>query len=109
MPWRADGKVRQTEIPLWRNVDDNHCTMSGRITIADNGSYNGKVSIRSGGLFVSSESLRSADGQRARAEALVRRVLPQANLGGVTVKQLTPTAFDADVDIMASGPLEKFE
>src|SRR5438132_5400461 len=95
--------------PAWEKSQESKCSVTGQVVIADNGTYSGKVTIRSSGVFVSGESLRTADGQRSRAETLLHRVLPDAKVGGVSVRQLTSTSFDADIDIAATGPLEKIE
>src|SRR5207244_1185465 len=60
----------------WEKADESKCSITGKITVGENGTYSGRLSFRSSGLFVATESLRSADAQRARAEVILHRVLP---------------------------------
>ncbi|MBU0639059.1 MAG: DUF3857 domain-containing protein [Planctomycetes bacterium] len=101
------GKVAYTKLPAWTEADESRCSLRGKIAIADNGDFSGTLALHTSGLFVSPEGLRTDEGQRARVRDLVARLLPGAKVDKLTVRTMTDTSFEADVDIKSTKPLEK--
>lgn len=100
-------KIARTSLPAWRDPDQSRCAISGNVTIAENGKYTGKLSIKTTGLFVSPNALETRDGQEQRLKAIVDHLLPDAKLADFTLKSLTPGTFEAEVEIESEKALEK--
>lgn len=103
------GKAHRLELMRWTNADDSVCDVRGRISVNASGDWSGRLSLKASGLFCSDEALRTADQQRGRVEALVRRVLPDAKIASHSVTRLTPDDFAAEVDVASSRAVETIE
>jgi len=101
------GKMQRTALPAWTNPDESRCELRGKITIAQDGKYSGKLTLRTSGLFVSPQMRRSTDKQRNRAKALLQRVLPEAKIDKFTVTSLSADRFEAELDVKLDKALEK--
>ncbi|MBU0616244.1 MAG: DUF3857 domain-containing protein, partial [Planctomycetes bacterium] len=101
------GKLARTRLPAWTSPDESRCMVTGNVTIADDGKYAGKLTIRTVGLFVSPGDLETADGQKRRVRSIVNHVLPDANVRNFTLKSLTNDAFEAEAEIELTEPLDK--
>ena len=101
------GKMQRMLLPAWTNPDESRCELRGKITIAENGKYSGKLTLRTSGLFVSPQMRRSTDKQRNRAKALLHRVLPGAKINKFTVTSLSADRFEAELDVKLDKALEK--
>jgi transglutaminase-like putative cysteine protease len=104
--FEASNLVR-TRLPAWTSADDSHCTITGSITIKEDGKYTGKLSIKTAGLFVSPNELETADGQKNRVRGIVDHLLPGAKVADFTLKSLTDNAFEAEAAIESPEPLDK--
>lgn len=100
-------KIVRTRLPAWTSADESRCTLNGNITIANDGKYTGKLSIKTAGLFVSPNDLESADGQKGRVRGIVSHLLPGAKVTDFTLKSLTDNAFEAEATIESAEPLNK--
>lgn len=100
-------KLVRTRLPAWTNAADSRCTVTGNVTITDDGKYTGKLSIKTVGLFVSPKDLETADGQKRRVRGIVNHLLPSAKIADFTLKSLTNDAFIVEVEIESSEPLDK--
>lgn len=100
------------------DASESRCDVSGTITLAADGAYTGEVTLRATGMFVSEDSLRTRDAQRLRAQALIRRVLPEAAIEDFTIRALTVSeaarslrgatgVFEVSAMIKSGKPLEK--
>ena len=103
----TDGKLQRTALPAWTDADESRCGIVGNITIDEDGKFAGELSLRTTGLFVSPERLRASGGQKSRVKALVRRVLPDANVKSFDVTALGGGEFAAEVKIESSDALPK--
>jgi hypothetical protein len=100
-------EIARTQLPAWEAPDQSRCAVAGKLTIADNGTYKGQLSIKTTGLFVSLDALETRDGQNNRVKRIVEHVLPGADVAGFTLKSLAPHNFEAEVEIKSSKALEK--
>jgi len=100
-------KVERSSLPAWLDARESRCTMTGKLTITDDGKYSGKLSIKTSGLFVSPNELESADGQKRRVKAIVDHLVPDAKVADFTLKSLTPETFEAEAQIESTEALEK--
>jgi transglutaminase-like putative cysteine protease len=105
----TDGQRDTTRLDTWTAADDSQCLVSGSITVDEKAQYAGTLSLRTTGLFVSAEGLRTNDGQRKRIEELVHHLLPEAKVGEFTVETLSPGAFQVEVEVASPEPLKKIE
>lgn len=105
----VNGQRRQIDLPPWTDADESRCVVGGKLTLAEDGSLSGTLSIRTTGLFVASEKLRSSEEQRGRVSGLVGHVLPEAELADFTVKTLSPSVFEVEAEVKSSEPLEKVD
>lgn len=97
---------RRLHLPPWGD-DESRCTVAGTVKIADDGNFSGQVTLRTTGLFVSADGLRTADAQKARATTLLGRVLPGCTVESLTVKTLAPGEWEATATIKSAKPLKK--
>jgi len=104
----VDGKPVSRTLAPWNAGGESRVELSGRITLAADGAYAGKLTLRTSGMFLAPESLRTADAQRGRAESLVRRVLPDAKVSAVSVSELAFDVFAVQADV-AGAPIEKLD
>jgi hypothetical protein len=102
-----NAKLVRTRLPSWTNPDDSRCTVTGNVDITDDGKYTGKLTIKTVGLFVSPNDLDSTKGQKRRVRNIVNHLLPNAKIGDLTLKSLTDSAFEAEVEIELAEPLDK--
>lgn len=102
-----DDGVKRWELRRFTDADESRCDVRGTLTVAADGTVSGRLTLRTSGLFVSPESLRTRDAQQARLTDLVRRVLPEAELASFTVTLLTDQRFEAEAELKTSRPLEK--
>ena len=100
-------KLVRTRLPAWTSADDSRCTVTGDVTIADDGKYAGTLLIKTAGLFVSPNDLETGEGQKRRLRSIVNHVLPGAKLADFTLKSLTSNAFEAEAEIESSEPLDQ--
>ena len=98
-------KLQQTVWPAWTAADESRCHVDGEITIDDQGEFAGEVIIRTTGLFVAPESLRTNDDQNKRVSALVEHVLPAAKVESFSVSTLATHEFEVTAKIKSSEPL----
>jgi hypothetical protein len=101
------GKLVRTRLPAWTSPDDSRCTITGNITIKDDGNYTGELSIRTVGLFVSPNALDTTDGQKDRVRGIVKHLLPDAKVADFTLKSLSAGTFEAEAKIESTEPLER--
>lgn len=106
---QEQGKLHRLELKRWTSADASVCDVRGRISLNASGDWSGRLSLRASGLFCSDESLRTADQQRGRVEAIVRRVLPDAKITSHSVTRLTPEEFAANADVASSRAVETIE
>jgi hypothetical protein len=99
--------VQRWPLPAFTEADESRCDLRGTLTVAADGKVSGKLTLRTCGLFVSPESLRSREPQQARVADLVRRVLPETEVASFTVTLLTDERFEAEAEVKTSKPLEK--
>lgn len=102
-----EGKLVRTPLPAWTDADDSLCTVTGNVTVTDDGKYTGKLTIKTSGLFVSPNDLDSGEGQKRRVRNIVNHVLPDAKIADLTVKSLTSDTFEAEAEIELAEPLDK--
>ena len=102
-----DGKIQRTPLPAWTDADESRCNVGGTITLAEDGTFTGKMSLRTTGLFVSPENLRSSDAQKGRVTALVHHVLPKAEVENFNVTMLGGGEFAVEAQIKSSEPEKK--
>ena len=102
-----DVLMPRTLLPAWVNTDESRCNVQGKVTVNEDGSLAGTLTLRTTGLFVSSESLRSSDAQKSRIAALLGRVVPDINVESFTIKTLAPGEFEIAAQIKSSKPLKK--
>jgi len=105
----GDNQLVRSPLPPWTDADESRCVLNGTIKLTADGQYTGTMTVRTTGLFVASESLRSTDAQKSRIGALVGRVLPNTSVESFAVKTLAPGSFEATAQIKSSKPLKKLE
>jgi transglutaminase-like putative cysteine protease len=101
----AGDDVRRTVLPPWENAGESECHVRGSVTIAKDGGYAAKLTLRTTGLFTAAESLRSADQQRARVADLLGRVVPGADVSQLTVRTLAPDVFEVEAELKSRKPI----
>lgn len=94
-------------LPAWTDAADSRCHVRGKVIIAEDGTFTGSLTLRTTGLFVTSESLRSSDAQKSRISALLGRILPDINVESFTVTALAPGNFEVSAQIKSAKPLKK--
>ncbi len=94
-------------LPAWTSADESRCRVHGKLTLSDDGSLVGTLTLRATGLFATSESLRSADAQKARMGALLGHVVPALNVESLVVKTLAAAEFEATAQVKSGAPLKK--
>ena len=103
----CDGDELQTyQLPAWTSADESRCQITGNITVDVAGQISGDMMLRTAGLFVSPESLRSTGAQKRRVNQLLDHVLPAAKLDDFSVITLSDDEFVASAKI-SSKPLDK--
>lgn len=102
-----DGKFQRTPLPAWTDAGESRCNIGGTITLAEDGTFTGSMSLRTTGLFVSPESLRSSDAQKSRVNALIHRVLPDAEVESFNVTMLGGGEFAVEAQIKSSEAEKK--
>ena len=102
-----DVLMPRTSREPWANPDENRCQVRGKLTLGDDGNLAGTLSVHITGLFATSESLRSADAQKARINTLLGRLLPDLNIENLVVKTLAAGEFEASAQVKSSKPLKK--
>lgn len=102
-----DVLMPRTLLPPWADGAESRCYVQGKATIAEDGTLAGTLELRTTGLFVSSEGLRSSDAQKSRISALLGRVLPDINVESFTIKTLAPHSFEVSAQIKSAKPLKK--
>jgi transglutaminase-like putative cysteine protease len=102
-----DVLLPRTLIEPWASPDESRCQLRGKLTLADDGNVSGNVTLRTSGLFATSESLRSTDAQRSRASTLLGRVVPDLKVESVVVKTLAAGEFEVSAQVKSSKPLKK--
>ena len=100
-------KIVRTTLPAWNSAGDSRCAITGSVTIADDGTYAAKLSIKTSGLFVSPNALETRDGQKSRIKSIVNHLLPDAKVASFTLKSLAPQMFEAEVEVESNETLEK--
>lgn len=103
----SDNALRLTPIPKWQDAGESQSDLVGKVTLKDDGTLAGDLTLRETGLFVSPESLRTNDGQKGRIGALLGRVLPDLTVESFSVKTLSSNTFEAEGKIKSSKPLKK--
>ncbi len=101
--------VQRWPLPAFTEADESRCDLRGTLTLAADGKVSGRLTLRTSGLFVTPESLRTHEAQQARVSQLVRRVLPEAEVASFTVMLLADERFEAQAEIKTSRPLEKLD
>lgn len=104
--WAHRGDDRAAVFEAWSDPVQSAASVSGEVVIAPDLSYGGSVVVRLSGLFVSAPALRTADSQKARAAAVLKGVLPAVSIESITVRTLTPNAFEAELKVKSVAPLE---
>lgn len=108
--WAGHALLRSgTKLPPWTSADESRCDVRGRVTLKGDGTFTGELSLRTMGLFVSPESLRTTGDQKNHVSALVGRVLPDAELESFDVKALSADEFAVETKIKSSKPLKKLK
>jgi hypothetical protein len=102
-----DVLTARTSLAPWATADENRCQVSGKVTLSEDGNYAGTLSVRTTGLFATSEGLRAADAQKSRVSALLGRVLPDTNVESFVVKTLAAGEFEVTAQVKSSKPLKK--
>ncbi|MFQ5807119.1 MAG: DUF3857 domain-containing protein [Phycisphaerae bacterium] len=100
-------KLARIPLPAWRSADESRCMITGSVTIAEDGKYSGKLSIKTTGLFVSPNDLETGDGQKRRVKAIVNHLLPGAEVADFTLKSLTPETFAVEAEVESAEAPEK--
>jgi hypothetical protein len=100
-------QVERTPLPAWLDADESGCTVTGNVTISDDGKYSGKLAIKLTGLFVSLGQLETTSGQKNRVQSIIDHLLPNAKLADFTLKALAPDTFEAEAKVESKKPLEK--
>jgi hypothetical protein len=101
-----DGQVQAMTLAPWTDPNQSRCVLAGTVTLDEEGGYAGELSIRTTGLFVAAESVRSSDSQKARVTSLVHHLLPDAKVEDFTLKTLASGVFEAQAKIASSEPIE---
>jgi len=69
------------------------------VSVGEDGKLSGELTVRTSGLFVSEETLRTEDAQRRRVRDIVHHVLPAADVKNLQVQTLGGGEFFATVDV----------
>ena len=102
----ANAIARKT-LPAWRKADESRCVVRGNVEIAEDGQLTGELTIRTTGLFVSPAELAARDDQKSEIKALVRHILPAANVRDFSVTRLSADTFETQVQIDTKDALDK--
>ncbi len=100
-------QVERRSLPAWLDADESRCEVNGRLAIADDGKYSGRLSIKMTGLFVSPNDLESADGQKRCVKAIVDHLLTNAKVADFTLKSLTPETFEVEAEVESAEAPKK--
>jgi hypothetical protein len=104
-----DVLMPRTLLPAWTDADESRCSVYGKVTVNEDGTLAGELSLRTTGLFLSPESLRNADAQKARIGGLLGRVLPDLNVESFSVSTLSVGEFVAVARVKSGKPLKKLD
>jgi hypothetical protein len=88
-------------------ADDSRIMVRGKLTVKDDGSVTGDLTVRTTGLFTTSESLRTLDAQKSRVNALLGRVIPDLQIDTLNVRTLAVGELEADAKVKLASPLKK--
>lgn len=103
----AGNAVQRWPLPAFDDADESRCDLRGTLSVAADGKVSGILTLRTSGLFVSPEALRTREAQQARVSDLVRRVLAEAEVTSFTVTLLTDERFEVQAEVKTSRPLDK--
>ncbi|MCK4343451.1 MAG: DUF3857 domain-containing protein [Phycisphaerae bacterium] len=106
--WLTKEGVRRYHLPAWTDADESRCRVQGKVTIDEDGTYAGELSLRTTGLFVSPEKLRTGDAQKSRVKALLKRVLPDVEVENYSVEALGAGVFEVAAQVKSSAELKKW-
>jgi len=106
LSYSPSGEIDKLVLPPWDNADDSRCRISGQLSIDDDGHCVGELAIHTTGLFVSPNELSATDDQKSRARGLLGHLLPGVDTEEFSVTSLSPTTFNATVEVASSKPLK---
>jgi len=95
----------RTTLEEWTRPEECRCQITGKVTVAEDANWTGQLSLKTTGLFVSSEGLRTSDAQKGRIAALLIRTLPDVNVESFSVKTLGVGEFEATANVKSAKPL----
>lgn len=104
-----NGSTTRLVLPDWGDAGANVCEVSGRVALDAEGRLSGKLTVTLSGMFVSTEALRTREGQRERLDRLIGKVMDKAAVGEFTVTQLADGVFSAVVDVKSSEPTSRID
>lgn len=84
-------------------------SLRGKVTLGDDGRLSGRIGLAATGVFVTVEALRDSEGQRVRADELIRRLLPDAKVDKAVVTRISPERFEAELDVTTPQPLSRLD
>lgn len=105
--WYRGGELQHTALPAWTAANDSRCDLHGKVTLKDDGTYDGELTLRTSGLFVSVEQLSSNGSQKGRIERMLDHVLPGARVESFSIERLSDHEFVASAKIKSGEALEK--
>ncbi len=110
LPRAPTGRDAPEPLPVDVPVDYTAATQRGLkldLALREDGTFSGDVALSARGALIATEPLRTADAQRGKVSEWVGRVLPDAQVDGVSVTRLTDGVFEATAKIRSSKPLRK--
>lgn len=101
----GDAGVQAAVLPAWTDADDSRLRITGALTIADDGTCAGTLTLRTTGLFVSAADLRTEDDQKHHINRLLDHTLPLVTSDRFSIEKLTDDVFAATVHVSSRSEL----